>query len=74
MRGRGDDLVRTSADGTFSMRVKEGSYDFAFAHEGFAPKALRAQAVTAATNLEVTLEPSVEITGRVTRRGPESKG
>ena len=75
MRDRGDELVRTGADGTFSMRVKEGTYDFAFKHDGFAPKTVRSQAVTSSTKpIEVTLEPSVEITGRVTRGGVGVEG
>lgn len=75
MRDRGDDVIRTAADGTFAMRVKGGSYDFAFKREGFAPKVLRAQAVTATTQpLEVKLDPSVEVTGRVTRKGVGVEG
>ncbi|MCU1230856.1 MAG: hypothetical protein JWO97_3740 [Acidobacteria bacterium] len=75
MRDRGDDLVRTGADGVFTMRLKEGSYDFAFKREGFAPKTVRAQAVTSVTKpIDVTLDPSVEITGRVTRGGAGIEG
>jgi hypothetical protein len=75
MRDRGDDLVRTGADGVFTMRLKEGSYDFAFKREGFAPKTVRAQAVTSVTKpIDVRLDPSVEITGRVTRGGAGIEG
>jgi protocatechuate 3,4-dioxygenase beta subunit len=75
MRDRGDDLVQTGADGTFTIRLKEGSYDFGFKRDGFAPKTVRSQAVTSATKpIEVTLEPSVEIAGRVTRGGVGIEG
>ncbi|MGZ5440854.1 MAG: carboxypeptidase regulatory-like domain-containing protein [Thermoanaerobaculia bacterium] len=69
--GEEEDAVRTASDGTFTLRVKEGTYDFAFRREGYAPKAVRAQTVTAqgGTTIETTLEPAVEITGRVTRGG-----
>jgi large repetitive protein len=70
MRGTDEDVVRTSKDGTFSMRVKEGTYDVGFKAAGFAGKTLRAQQVSASSKpLEVTLEPGVEISGRVTRAG-----
>ena len=50
--------------------MKEGSYDFAFKREGYAQKLVRATPVNATTKpIEVTLEPGVEITGRVTRNG-----
>jgi uncharacterized GH25 family protein len=69
MRGDRDD-VQTTSDGTFSMRIKEGMYDVAVKREGFALKTVRAQQVNAkAKPLEVTLEPGVEISGRVTRAG-----
>ena len=75
MRDRNDDLVKTAADGTFSIRVKEGSYDFGFKHDGFSAKTLRAIQVAATTKpLEVTLEPGVEISGRVTRNGAGIEG
>jgi len=76
MRGNDDDnVVRTGTDGTFSMRVKEGTYDVGFRREGFAGKSLRAQQVSASSKpLEVTLEPGVEISGRVTRGGQPVEG
>lgn len=66
-----EDAVRTASDGTFTMRLKEGTYDFGFRREGFAPKSVRAQNVTAnATQpIEARLEVAAEITGRVTRGG-----
>ncbi len=74
-RERADDNVRSASDGTFTMRVKEGSYDFGFRRDGFAAKAIRAQSVSASMKpLEVTLEPGVEITGRVTRGGVGIEG
>jgi protocatechuate 3,4-dioxygenase beta subunit len=74
-RERDEDNVRTAADGTFSMRVKEGSYDFAFKRDGYAAKAVRAQTVSASTPpLQVTLEPGVEVSGRVTRGGAGVEG
>ncbi len=70
MRGSDDELVRTANDGTFSMKLKEGSYDLLFRRDGFAPKTLRTQQINASTKpLEVTLDPAVEIAGRVTRGG-----
>ena len=75
MRGPDDDVVRTASDGTFTLRVKEGSYDLIFKRDGYAAKTLRAQQVsTSSTPLEVTLEPGVEITGRVTRGGMPVEG
>lgn len=69
--GEEEDAVRTASDGTFTLRVKEGTYDFAFRREGYAPKAVRAQNVTAqdVPTIETTLDPAVQITGRVTRAG-----
>jgi uncharacterized GH25 family protein len=66
-----DDSVLTASDGSFTVRLKEGTYDFGFRREGFAPKIVRGQAVsaTAAPTVEAQLEPAVEITGRVTRAG-----
>lgn len=66
-----DDAVRTASDGTFTMRVKEGSYDFTFRREGLAPKIVRGQtvSVTSSPNVEATMEPAAEIAGRVTRGG-----
>jgi hypothetical protein len=69
--GEEEDVVRSARDGTFTLRVKEGTYDFSFKREGYAPKAVRAQNVTiaGAPTIETTLEPAVEISGRVTRGG-----
>jgi hypothetical protein len=69
--GAEEDAVQTASDGTFTMRVKEGTYDFTFRREGLAPKTVRGQNVTATSSplVEATLEPAVEITGRVTRGG-----
>jgi protocatechuate 3,4-dioxygenase beta subunit len=71
MPGMDDDSVRTASDGTFTMRVKEGTYDFGFAREGLAPKTVRGQtiSVTSSPMVEATMEPAVEIAGRVTRDG-----
>lgn len=66
-----EDLVRTASDGTFTMRVKEGTYDFTFRREGLAPKTVRGQSisVTSSPSVEATMEPAAEISGRVTRGG-----
>lgn len=71
-----EEAVTTASDGTFTLRVKEGTYDFAFRREGYAPKFVRAQSVaaTAANNIEASLDPAVEITGRVTRGGVGIEG
>jgi uncharacterized GH25 family protein len=76
IRGGGeDDLVRTAADGTFALRVKEGTYDLGFKASGFAAKTVRAVPVDAqAKPVEVTLEPGVEIRGRITRGGAPVEG
>ncbi len=69
MRDRGDD-VKTSNDGTFELRVKEGTYDLAFKRDGFAAKSVRAVRVSSSMKpIDVTLEPGVEISGSVTRGG-----
>jgi uncharacterized GH25 family protein len=70
-RQRGDDVVRTASDGTYTLRVREGTYDFHFRGEGFAPKSVRGQAVTLSEprTVDASLEPAAEITGRVTRAG-----
>jgi uncharacterized GH25 family protein len=66
-----EDVVRTASDGTFAMQLKEGTYDFGFRRDGFAPKVVRAQnvAVNATQPIEARLEVASEITGRVTRAG-----
>ena len=77
IRGAGDDddIVRTGSDGKFTTRVKEGTYDVIFKREGFSQKTVRAVAANATTKpIEVTLDPGVEITGRVTRAGNSVEG
>lgn len=71
MTGDEEDVVRTGSDGAFAMRLKEGTYDFTFKREGFAPKSVRAQNVTAngAQPIEAKLDVAAEISGRVTRGG-----
>jgi protocatechuate 3,4-dioxygenase beta subunit/uncharacterized GH25 family protein len=71
MMAEEEDTVRTASDGTFTMRLKEGTYDFGFRREGFAPKSVRAQNVTAngTQAIETRLDVAAEITGRVTRGG-----
>ena len=72
---RNDEMVHTGSDGTFTIRVKEGTYDVIFKREGFSSKTVRAQQINAAAKpIEVTLEPGVEITGRVTRNGVGIEG
>jgi 5-hydroxyisourate hydrolase-like protein (transthyretin family) len=72
---RSDELVRTGSDGTFSIKVKEGTYDLSFNREGFAAKTVRGAKVDATTKpVDVTLDPGVEITGRVTRGGAGVEG
>ncbi|HEV2719721.1 MAG TPA: carboxypeptidase-like regulatory domain-containing protein, partial [Thermoanaerobaculia bacterium] len=71
----GDDLVRSDAEGRFSMRVKEGAYDVVVTAAGFAPKTLPAQQVSAASRpLEIVLDPGVDVRGRVTRGGAPVDG
>jgi len=75
VRGPDDDVVRSGSDGTFSLRVREGSYDLSFRREGLAGKTLRAQQIGAnAKPVEVTLEPGVEVSGRITRGGTPVEG
>ncbi|HET8773606.1 MAG TPA: carboxypeptidase regulatory-like domain-containing protein [Thermoanaerobaculia bacterium] len=71
MQGRSEDVVLTGADGSFTIHVEEGTYDFHFQREGYTPKAVRAQSVShlATPSVETTLEPAVEISGRVVRGG-----
>jgi hypothetical protein len=72
---RNDELVRTGSDGTFLIRVKEGTYDLAFKREGYSAKSVRGTKVDANTKpLEVMLAPGVEISGRVTRAGAGVEG
>jgi len=69
--GEEEDTVRSGSDGAFTLRVKEGTYDFTFKREGYAQKQVRAQNVTpnGENTIEARLEPAVEISGRVTRGG-----
>ncbi|HEX9459718.1 MAG TPA: carboxypeptidase regulatory-like domain-containing protein, partial [Thermoanaerobaculia bacterium] len=72
---RNDEMVRTGSDGTFLIRVKEGTYDLAFKREGYSAKSVRGTKVDANTKpVEVTLDPGVEISGRVTRGGAGVEG
>lgn len=71
-REREDDLVQTASDGTFGLQVKEGTYDFVFRREGLATKIVHSHEVSASAGskpIAVTLEPGVDIAGRVTRSG-----
>ena len=71
-----EDSVKTGTDGAFNLRVKEGTYDFVFRREGYAAKTLRGQTITVSQNgpFEASLEPAVEITGRVVRNGVGVEG
>ncbi|HYK00801.1 MAG TPA: carboxypeptidase regulatory-like domain-containing protein [Thermoanaerobaculia bacterium] len=71
-----DEAVRTGSDGSFSIRLKEGTYDFNFRGEGYAPKTVRGQSVTlsAPATVNTTLVPASEITGRVVRGGTGVEG
>jgi protocatechuate 3,4-dioxygenase beta subunit len=70
-----DDRIRTVSDGSFTMRVKEGTYDLTFKREGFAAKTVRAQQASASSKpIEVTLDPGATISGRVTRGGAGVEG
>ena len=69
-RQREEELIRTAADGSFSMQLKEGTYDIRFEREGFAPKTVPAHEVKGGSRpIEVTLAPGATISGRVTRDG-----
>lgn len=70
-----DESVQTGSDGTFLIRLREGTYDFTFRREGYSAKAMRSQQVTTATRpLEATLDPAVEMSGRVVRNGAGLEG
>jgi uncharacterized GH25 family protein len=75
MQQRTDDTYRTGSDGTFSIRVKEGTYDLTFKREGYSAKSVRGTKVDSNTKpIDVVLDPGVEITGRVTRGGAGVEG
>jgi uncharacterized GH25 family protein/protocatechuate 3,4-dioxygenase beta subunit len=75
MQQRTDDTYRTGSDGTFSIRVKEGTYDLTFKREGYSAKNVRGTKVDANTKpIDVVLDPGVEISGRVTRGGAGVEG
>ena len=76
MHSDADDTVRTTSDGTFSLRLAEGTYDFRFRREGFAPREVTGQRVAAGVipAIATRLEPTVEIRGRVTRGGAPVAG
>jgi hypothetical protein len=75
MQPRNDDTYRTGSDGTFSIRVKEGTYDLSFKREGYSAKNVRGTKVDANTKpIDVVLDPGVEISGRVTRGGAGVEG
>ncbi|HYK00199.1 MAG TPA: carboxypeptidase regulatory-like domain-containing protein [Thermoanaerobaculia bacterium] len=72
----GDDAVLTASDGTFTLRVAEGKYDFNFRREGYAPKRVLGQSITvsAAARVDAVMEPASEIAGRVVRGGNGVEG
>ena len=71
-----DEPVRTGSDGTFTIRVKEGTYDFSFRREGYSTRLVRGHTISLSSPAEVnaTLDPAVEITGRVVRGGNGVEG
>jgi uncharacterized GH25 family protein len=75
MQQRTDETYRTGSDGTFSIRVKEGTYDLAFKREGYSAKNVRGTKVDSNTKpIDVVLDPGVEISGRVMRGGAGVEG
>ncbi|MFZ2490912.1 MAG: carboxypeptidase regulatory-like domain-containing protein, partial [Thermoanaerobaculia bacterium] len=69
------DGVETTADGTFSMRVQEGSFDLVFRRAGLSTAVARAVAVSTQTEpVEMTMTPSIDITGRVVQKGTAVAG
>ena len=69
-RQRDDELIRTADDGSFSMQLKEGTYDIRFERDGLAPKTLPAHEVKGASRpIEISMAPGATIHGRVTRNG-----
>jgi len=69
--GNDDDAVKTASDGTYTIRVAEGTHDFTFRREGFSTKNIRSKSIAMGNSntVDVSLDPSVEITGRITRGG-----
>lgn len=65
------DPVRSAADGTFTMRLKEGWYHFTFRRDGYLRQEVRTRHITATgeNEIEARLGPAAEISGRVTRGG-----
>lgn len=62
------DVVRTGADGKFSLRLKEGKYDLSFQSDSYARKQMRGYSVAPKPQpIEVVLELGSEISGRVIR-------
>ncbi|MFZ2491382.1 MAG: carboxypeptidase-like regulatory domain-containing protein, partial [Thermoanaerobaculia bacterium] len=69
-RAEAEETVESGSDGTFTIRLKEGKYDVAFRREGWASNTVPAVAVSPRTPpLDVTMQPSVDIAGRVVRGG-----
>ncbi len=59
-------LPQTGNDGRFALQVRPGAYTLTFVRTGFGPRVIRdVKANSDATPIEVTLEPSVSISGRV---------
>jgi len=69
-----NDVVRTKDDGTFAMRVLEGTYDVSVAAAGYAPRSVRAQVSADSRPVEIALEPGVSVSGRVSRGGEPVEG
>jgi protocatechuate 3,4-dioxygenase beta subunit len=66
-----DDAVTTGSDGKYTLRLKEGSYDFTFKREGYATRNSRGQTLIATGHniIDAKLDPAVEVRGRVVRNG-----
>ncbi|HEX8170062.1 MAG TPA: carboxypeptidase regulatory-like domain-containing protein [Thermoanaerobaculia bacterium] len=71
-----DEPVRSANDGTFAIKVKEGTHDFTFRREGFATRVVRGRSVTPSAEnvLNATLDPGADVSGRVTRGGAPLEG
>lgn len=69
-------ILRTSANGTYALRLTEGSYTFSFSGDSVVAKSLRGQRISSATPnvIDVTLEQSFAIEGRVMRGGENVGG